>query len=50
MNCSGRGMNHGSFIRELLVAWIVTLSSLAIGLLLLALHEPSTDNRTVRRW
>ena len=43
-------MNHGSFIRELLVAWIVTLSSVAIGLLLLAFREPLTDNRTVPRW
>jgi len=43
-------MNHGSFIREPLAAWIVALSSVAIGRLLLALHEASTDNRTVPRW
>ena len=34
----------------MLAAWIVTLSTVAIGLLLPALHEPGTDNRTVPRW
>ena len=46
----GCGLNHGGFIRELLAAWTVTLSSVAIALLLLALHEPRTDNRTVPTW
>ena len=37
-------------IGEVLAAWIMALLAAAIGVLLLALHEPGTDNRRVPRW
>jgi hypothetical protein len=50
MTDSVRAMGKSNFIREVLAAWIVTLSAGAIGLLLLALHESRTDDRTVPLW
>jgi len=46
---SGDGVNV-NFTREAMAAWIVTVFVGAIGLLLLAFHEPNTDDRTVPRW
>jgi hypothetical protein len=46
----GHGINSSNFIGEVLAAWIVTLSAAAIGVLLLAFHEPGTDYRRVPRW
>jgi hypothetical protein len=45
----GRKSNSSS-ISEVLAAWIVVLLAAAIGVLLLALHEPCTDDRKVPRW
>jgi hypothetical protein len=44
------GINNSDFIDEVLAAWIVTLLVVAIGVLLLALHEPGIDDRRVPRW
>jgi hypothetical protein len=44
------GINNRDFIDEVLAAWIVTLLAVAIGVLLLALHEPGIDDRRVPRW
>ena len=44
----GRKSNSSS-LGEVL-AWIVVLLAAAIGVLLLALHEPCTDDRKVPRW
>jgi hypothetical protein len=41
----GHGINSSNFIGEVLAAWIVTLSAAAIGVLLLAFHEPGTDDQ-----
>ena len=46
----GDGINNSNFIGEVLTAWIVTLLAAAIGVLLLAFHEPDTDDRRVPRW
>jgi hypothetical protein len=43
-------MSKSNFILELLAAWVVTLSAVAIGLLSLASHELRTDDRTMPRW
>jgi hypothetical protein len=43
----GRSIGNSSSIREVLVAWIATLMAAAIGVLLLAFHEPGTDDRRV---
>jgi hypothetical protein len=40
-------MKSGSFTREVLAAWLVASVAVAIGLFLLALHDPETD---VRMW
>lgn len=50
MTVPGRAINDGNFIREVLAAWAVTLSAVAVGLLLLASHESQTDDRAVPRW
>jgi hypothetical protein len=46
----GHGINSSNFIGEVLAAWIVTLPAGAIGVLMLAFHEPDTDGRRVPRW
>jgi hypothetical protein len=46
----GRSISNSSSIREVLASWIVTLLAAAIGVLLLAFHEPGTDDRRVPRW
>ena len=46
----GHGTNSSNLIGELLGAWIITLLAVAIGVLLLALHEPGIDDRRVPRW
>jgi hypothetical protein len=46
----GDGINNSNFIGEVLAAWIVTLLAAAIGVSLLAFHEPGTDDRRVPRW
>src|SRR5260370_35065332 len=45
-----RDIGDCNFIREVLAAWIVPLSAVAIGVLLLAFHESRTDDRIVPRW
>ena len=42
-------MKNRHFTREVLAAWVVASVAVAIGLLLLALHEPDTDGRMVPR-
>jgi hypothetical protein len=37
-------------IHEVTAAWIAALLAVAIGLLLLAFHQPDTENRLVPRW
>jgi hypothetical protein len=46
----GHGIDSSNFIGEAPAAWIVTLLAVAIGVLLLALHESDTDDRRVPRW
>jgi hypothetical protein len=46
----GHGINNSDFIGEMLAAWIITLLSVVIGVLLLAFHEPATEVRRVPRW
>jgi hypothetical protein len=46
----GDGINNSNSIGEVLAAWIVTLLAAAIGVSLLAFHEPGTDDRRVPRW
>ncbi len=38
-------MNNRSVTREVLAAWVVASVAVAIGLFLLALHDPDTDFR-----
>jgi hypothetical protein len=45
-----RSIGNSNSIREVLAAWIATLLAAAIGVLLLAFHEPGTDDRRVPRW
>jgi hypothetical protein len=44
------GINSSNFIGEVLAAWIVTLLAAATGVLLLAFHDPGTEDRRVPRW
>jgi hypothetical protein len=46
----GDGINNSNSIGEVLAAWIVTLLAAAIGVSLLAFHEPGADDRRVPRW
>jgi hypothetical protein len=46
----GHGINNSNFIGEMLSAWIITLLTVAIEVLLLAFHELGTDDRGMPRW
>ena len=50
MTGPGRAINDCNFICEVLAAWVVALSAVAIGLLLLVFHELRRDDRIVPRW
>jgi hypothetical protein len=42
-------VDDSSFIRRVLVAWVVAVWAVAIGAFLLVFHQPSGDDRMVSR-
>jgi hypothetical protein len=47
---SGHGINRSNVIGEILAGWVIAVLAVAIGVLLLALHEPVTDDRRLPWW